>query len=134
MNEFILQLITFIHILFVLFVIITPFTNSNYLLLIYVIVIPFVMLHWVMNDNTCILTIMEKHARKQLYGEDTKTEDCFTCRLIEPVYDFNKNYSSMSTAIYIITIVLWLIAVYKLYSKYRSGEISSLYDLFTFSS
>ena len=130
MNELCLQMIRLIHILVILFIVIVPFMSSTYLLLLYVIIVPFIMIHWILNDNTCILTIIEKNIRQQVYGTQPKKEECFTCQLIEPIYDFNKNYQSMSTAIYVITIVLWLIAVYKLYSKYKGGEIKSLYDLF----
>ncbi len=131
MNEFILKLITLIHILVILFIVIVPFTSSTYLLLLHVIVVPFIMLHWLINDNTCVLTIIEKNMREKMYGE-AKTEDCFTCRLIEPIYDFKNDYSSFSTIIYIVTFALWAISVYKLYSKYSSGEISSMKDLFKF--
>jgi hypothetical protein len=130
MNKLCLQLITFIHILFILFVIVIPFTNNNYFLLLHAIIVPFVMLHWILNDNTCILTIIEKNMREQLYGVVPDKEECFTCQLIEPIYDFKNNYESMSTAIYLITIGLWFISVYKLYSKWQSGEITSLSDFF----
>jgi len=130
MNELFLQLITFIHILFILFVIIVPFTNSTYFLLLHAIIVPFIMLHWVMNDNTCVLTIIEKSLREQMYGVKPKKDECFTCSLIEPIYDFKNNYESMSTAIYIITIVLWGISIYKLYAKWQCGEIKSFNDLF----
>ena len=132
MNELFLQLITFIHILLILFIIIVPFTNSNYLLLLHVIIIPFIMLHWVLNDNTCVLTLIEKNIREQLYGTKPEKDECFTCNLIEPIYDFKKNYQSMSTIIYIITFVLWSISVYKLYSKWHNGEIKTFSDLFTY--
>lgn len=130
--EFQLQIISFVHILLILFIIIIPFTNSNYLLLIHAIIVPFIVLHWLMNDNTCILTIIEKNLREQYYGVVPTKEECFTCQLIEPIYDFKNNYESMSSAIYIITIILWGISVYKLYSKYMSGEITNFDDLFTF--
>lgn len=132
MNEFCLQLITFVHILLILFIVIVPFTNSNYLLLLNSIIVPFIVLHWILNDNTCVLTMIEKNIRKQLYGTDPKKEDCFMCQLIEPVYDFNSNYKSMSLFIYIVTLTLWSICVYKLYSKWNSGEIKTFNDLFSF--
>jgi hypothetical protein len=129
MNEIILKFITIVHILLILFVIGIPFTNSNYFLLLHAVFIPFMILHWVCNDNTCVLTVIEKYVRKQLYGE-VDSDKCFTCKLIEPVYDVNKNYKSFSKAIYIITIGLWLMSTCKLYYKYKVGNISSLRDLF----
>lgn len=132
MNELFLKLITFIHILIILFIVIVPFTNSNYFLLLHAIVVPFIMIHWILNDNTCVLTLLEKNIREQLYGIAPKKDECFTCNLIEPIYDFKSNYESMSAAIYIITLVLWGISVYKLYSKWKCGEIKTFTDLFTF--
>jgi hypothetical protein len=110
------------------FVVVTPFTNSNYFLFLHVIIIPFMMFHWVLNDNTCFLTLVEKYLRTQA-GQNIKNEDCFTCRLIEPIYDFEKDNKTLSDIIYIITIFLWVLSFTKLYNKYTNGEISSIYDL-----
>lgn len=131
MNELFLQIITFVHILVILFIIIVPFTSCNYLLLLYIIVVPFIVFHWVINDNTCALTLLEQHVRSELYGEPTNRNDCFTARLIEPIYDFANDYQSFSTAIYIGVFLLWALAVYKLYAKYRDGELRTFADLFT---
>lgn len=132
MNEFFLQLITLIHILVILFIILVPFTNNTYLLVLYVVIVPFIVLHWVLNNNTCALTLLERHVRKQLYGYEPSKDECFMSQLIEPIYDFNSNYESFSTAIYIATFILWAIAVYKLYIKYHTGEIKTWSDLFQF--
>jgi hypothetical protein len=129
MNEIILKLIVFIHIMYILFVVITPFVNYNYFLLLHFICVPFMMLHWLCNDNTCALTIIERNIKKKL-NKDYTDDDCFTCKLIEPVYDFKKNNSNYQVFIYGITIFLWLITTCKLYSKYQTGDISQFQDLF----
>src|SRR4029079_19804711 len=103
-KEILLKFITLIHILFVLFIVLAPFSNSNYILILHFIFVPFMILHWILNDNTCVLTIIERNLRKKMYGEEQyDDEDCFTCRLIELVYDFKKNYETFSKFIYIIT-------------------------------
>lgn len=129
MLELLLRVITLIHIIFVLFVVGTPLLNSNYLLFLHSIFVPFMMIHWMCNDNTCILTIIEKKLRQEINGKFDKDE-CITCKIIEPVYDFRKNYSTFSKIIYTVTIVLWLLGVVKLYCKYQSGSITSFQDLF----
>lgn len=129
MKDILLQLITLLHVIFVIFVVVTPFIGSNYFLFIYSIFIPFMILHWICNDNTCVLTIIERKLRKEIYGK-VDEEDCVTCRLIEPIYDFRKNYKSFSMIIYGITILLWFIAVGKLYSRYSDGSIKGVNDLF----
>ena len=115
--------------MFVLFVVVAPFTSSTYLLFLHFIFVPFMVLHWALNDNTCILTVIERKLRKEIYGE-TNDDDCITCKLIEPVYDFRSNYQTFSTIIYTITILLWLISAGKLFYKYHTGGISSFKDLF----
>lgn len=129
MYKLVLDLILGLHILFVLFVVLTPFFGNNYCLMLHGIVVPFMMLHWVLNDNSCALTIIEKSIRQQLYGEVNDSE-CFMCHLIEPIYDFKNNYDSFSNIIYIVTFSLWFISAYKLTCKFRAGEITSLNDLF----
>lgn len=123
-------MIQLLHFIFVLFVLLVPLTNSNYLLFLHSIFIPFLILHWICNDNTCVLTIIERKLRKDIYKEDYVEEDCLTCQLIEPVYDFKKNYQGFTNIIYAITISLWVISAIKLYSKYKAGDISKFKDLF----
>lgn len=128
MDETFAKLIKLIHILIILYVIIIPFTNSKYLLLLHSVFVPFMILHWVTNNNTCVLTTVERQLRSN--EKKLKDEDCFTCQLIEPIFDFKKNYSAFSTSIYILTIALWSVSSCKLYRKYKTGEITKLKDLF----
>lgn len=129
MKELLLKIITLIHILFIIFVVVTPFTNSNYFLFIHAIFIPFLIIHWICNDNTCILTIIERKIRKEVYGKYDE-DDCITCRLIEPVYDFRKNYKTFTIIIYVVTILLWSLSIGKLFGKYNTGSIKNYKDLF----
>ena len=128
LNELLLNIIWFCHVLVICFIVGIPFFGSYYFLFMHVIFVPFIIFHWLLNDNTCVLTLMEFELRKKL-GHDIKKEDCFTSRLINPVYDFTQNYNDWSLLIYIITIFLWLIAVFKLYNGYMNGNIKNLLDL-----
>ena len=87
------------------------------------------MFHWYLNDNTCMLSEIEKKMRADIQGEPVDESDCFTCNLINPVYDFKSNYEQYSKLIYLITIILWSIAFNKLYAAYKTGDIDSIYDL-----
>ena len=115
--------------MFILFIVITPFTNINYFILIHAIVVPFLMIHWICNDNTCILTIIERRLRKEIYGTNND-DDCITCRLIEPIYDFRANYATFSVFIYGITTLLWLISCGVIVYKYKIGELNRVQDIF----
>ena len=130
MKDILLKIITLLHVLFVIFVVITPFIDSNYFLFIHSIFIPFLILHWICNDNTCVLTIIERKLRKEIKKTDDIDDDCITCKLIEPVYDFRKNYKTFTILIYGITLSLWSISICRLLHKYNNNTISEFKDLF----
>ena len=129
MEKLLLYIVILLHALFVMFVVVTPFYGNNYFLMLHAIIVPFVMFHWYLNDNTCALTLMEQKIRQNLYGSVPDPNDCFTYRLIAPVYDFKKNNSDNSSVIYIITIALWFYTLLRLYLNNRNGKLSSLDDL-----
>ena len=126
-DKLFLNIIMFVHFIVVCLVIGVPFFGNNYLLFMHSICVPFMMLHWIINDNTCVLSIMEIELRKKL-DLPIKKKDCFTCQLIEPIYDFKANNEKWTWYIYIATISLWLITMYKLCSMYQRGEIVSMND------
>jgi len=128
-NDSLLILINIIHLIVIIFVLAAPFSNSNYLILLHIIVVPFIMLHWLLNNNTCCLTVAEKYIRQKTICEKIKEEDCFTYQLVAPIYDFSKNHEAFSTFIYILTTCVWLLSVYKISSKISTGQIKNLNDL-----
>lgn len=128
LDTVLLNLIMFCHFVVVCLVIGVPFFGNNYLLFMHSICVPFMMLHWITNDNTCVLSLMELELRKKLDMPLDKKE-CFTCQLIDPIYDFNANNKEWTEYIYVITTCLWFITLYKLYSMYKRGEIQTTNDL-----
>ena len=126
-----LVIITILHIIVILFVLITPFTNYNYFLFMHTIIVPFIMLHWYLNNNTCSLTVAEKEIRKRMNGgnKNVNDDECYTYKFIAPIYDFNKNHEKYSQFIYMLTTGLWFISLYKLYKKYSDGSIKNIMDL-----
>ena len=129
-NNFILGLINLIHLLVILFVIIVPFTNYTFLLMIHAVIVPFIMLHWVLNNDTCAITEAERFVRIQLNGGNpVKDTECFTHNLVGPIYNFiseNPDYSKITWG---ITISLWLITMFKLNLSYQKGNIQKLFNL-----
>ena len=116
-----------IHIIVLIFVIVAPFTNSNYLLFMHSILVPFIMLHWLLNNDSCAVTMIEKYARGG--GSVVNNEDCISYKIVGPIYNLTKDYADHSKLTWITTIILWLISVGKLYNKYRTGEIKKIKDL-----
>ena len=114
MNQHAITLIKMIHIILIGCVVIIPWLNNTMLSSMYFISIPFLLLHWVTNNDTCVLSIMERIIR----GLDSK-DDCFICNVLEPV--FKINHLPVAEVIYVITIALWLYVSYNLY--YNNEEI-----------
>lgn len=92
-NTFIANLIYFLHILFIGFLIIIPFTKYTGLLFLHLIFVPFIFFHWITNNNTCVLTTLEKKIRKFDNEEDEKKES-FTYNLINPIFKFTNEPKS----------------------------------------
>ena len=129
LNDSLVMLINIIHLIVIIFVLSAPFSDSNYLMLLHIIVVPFIVLHWLLNNNTCCLTVAEKYIRENSSGTTIKEDDCFTYKLVAPIYDFNKDHQAFSTFIYILTISLWFISVYNVSSKICNNQINSIRDL-----
>lgn len=133
MYDYALTFITVLHYIFLMFVVITPFTNSNYFLTLHAFVIPFMVLHWIIENDTCALTVAEIYIREQMGGAPVDKTESFVHRIVGPVYNFNCENSTSKTSsfmIYLVTLVLWLLTINKLYKKYQNGEISEYQDLF----
>jgi hypothetical protein len=89
------------------------------------------MLHWLVNDNTCVLSTLEHKIREKFNGGiKIDKNECFTAKLINPIYDFKENNKDYSSLIYILTTGLWLTSIGKLYHRYCTGKITSLQDFF----
>ena len=121
-----LRLVVLIHTLFLLFVCFTPFLGNNYFLCLHLMAVPFMMIHWVMNDNNCALTLLEANVRRTLYGVMPRKNDCFIHKIIAPIYDFNDDHS---VAIYASTISLWFISFCRLWYNRQNGRFNGLQDL-----
>lgn len=128
-DKFMLTFIIFVHVIIVLFFILVPFIGTDCLLFLHFIFLPFILLHWVHNDNSCMLTIIEQALREKISGQPVDTKDCFFGRIIEPIYDFKSNYKQYTVCIYSFTIALWLISASKLIHNYKLGKITSIIQL-----
>jgi hypothetical protein len=96
------NIISFLHLLFILFVTITPFVvNHPVGLLYYCFILFFLGIHWYTNDDTCVLTLIESKLRGK------KSTDTFMGKLISPIYKISH------VEIHIFTAFLFLFALYK---------------------
>ena len=123
-NDILASVICVIHIIIFLLIFIIPFTNSNYLLFCYITIVPFIEVHWLLNDDTCCLTVLEKYLR----GVDDT--DCFTNKILSPIYKFPSNNKTVSLLSYTFINLLLSIVVSKLVYKFETKQITSLSDLY----
>ena len=117
-NKLALGIINSSHIAFTSFAILTPFTSNQYYLGLHATAMPFVMLHWYINNNTCCITLMERQLKSRIYEKPIPMDDCISYRIIAPIYDFKKNNIDRSRMIYFITGSLWGCTMAKLFWKY----------------
>jgi len=116
-------LIQIIHILVILFIFLTPLFESEYMLTLHMVLIPFIMLHWLTNQTVCALTEIEKMVRGEASDEGTffgklmtpiyKSES-FIGRLAAPFHTF-KDEDEEKRAVWIGLILLWIITLLRLY-------------------
>ena len=104
------RIIQFIHLLFVLFIILTPFFGNEYMLSLHFLFIPLMLAHWTTNQSTCVLTEVEKFVRGSKVDDDT-----FFGKVIGPVYKF-KTQREENLFVWTAAITLWLITLVKLQS------------------
>lgn len=100
-----------LHLLFVAWVLITPFTHNEPMLVLHLVILPFLWFHWWMNDDTCALTLMERHLR------GVPSTESFFHNLVSPVYKIKD--SDLQSMSWLITVVLWLVTLSKVMKRPR---------------
>jgi hypothetical protein len=91
--------------------------------------IPFLLSHWGLNNDVCSLTVAEELLTKKIYGNYEESE-CITCQIIKPVYNIMETKEQFSGFIWISTLILWMIVMFKIYYMVHNKRISSPIDLF----
>lgn len=108
-----------LHWAFVIFMAWAPFSSNRTALVMHALVTPFLWLHWILNDDTCALTLLEKKIR----GLEDDSHSFFYA-LVSPVYKVRD--ADVRVACWVASIVLWLITI----SKVRWADVL---DVFGFS-
>ena len=129
MNCVLKFIVLLVHLIIIGFIVLTPFVGNTYLLIMHALVVPFIILHWVLKNNTCAIVIFEQMTREKITGCKIKSSDCISGKIVEPVYDFCNNYDDYQTVIYLSTIILWILGSVKLYRNFASGKIKSINDI-----
>lgn len=105
-----IAMINVLHIIIVTYVLVVPFfpakMNMAPIFLVHVGMTMSMIIHWILNDDTCCLTVMESTLR----GVPKQTS--FMHRLISPFYNMNEDTVGNVTTI--LTFVLLFISLVKL--------------------
>lgn len=115
----ILALITMmIHYILVMFIIITPFTGGLHALIVHIASSVSILFHWVVNNDTCCLTLLENKLR------GVESSSSFINGVVSPIYKFAED--DVNKLSYITLTVLCGISAYNLHKilekKRKSGE------------
>jgi hypothetical protein len=84
--EFIANLIFILHVLIFLFVVTVPFIGPDMLVLMNLVFMLGILVHWICNNNICVLTVIEKSIRGTPHDDQT-----FFGKLFGGVYTFGKD-------------------------------------------
>lgn len=113
------NIVSVFHGLVVLFVIITPFFDIPYFLILHFTFCVSLLVHWYGNSNVCSLSMLESKLRGLDYTES------FTHKFVAPIYDVSK--TTWSRICYIVTIILMSISAYKIYQSPKWKEAVQCY-------
>ena len=101
-----MNIIFWIHLVFLIGILVVPFTNNRRNLEFYSILIPFLFYHWSVNDDTCALTQMEMIITGQ------HKEETFMHRVVSPIYKMEDNEVNNLTKT--VFFFLWAFVQYRL--------------------
>lgn len=116
-----------LHFLLVVFILGAPFFGDAYLQTMHLLVVPFIMVHWITNQSVCALTEMEKLATGKECDEET-----FFGQVVGPVYKFN-TIEDENYFLWAVLIALWSITLFRLHNTgfaYLRHEIAVLRSRF----
>jgi len=104
----VIKFIQFLHLLLCLFIILGPFfIKDKEILIFYILVVSFIIFHWVLSSDVCALTLLEQ------WITGNSSESTFIGRIVKPVYNVTNKHITC------ITVFLLLIAITRLIRMYK---------------
>lgn len=89
-----------VHVLIVAFFVCAPFSRNCDMIVMHAIMVPFLYVHWLTNNDTCALTEVEK-----LLSKKTQNTETFVGSIVSPVYKIE------SGDVKILTLLLWVFSL-----------------------
>lgn len=113
------NLVWVLHMIFVAWVVLVPWFGSWDMTLLHAMVIPFLFVHWTLNDDTCFLTLLESSLR------GVPRAASFMHQLVSPIYKLHDDQTSKG--VWVLSAVLWCLSVHRLRTKYPA-EVNFAYQ------
>lgn len=110
MNEFAADIIWLLHILFVAWFVLTPFSSNENMLVLHAMMAPFLWLHWYTMRDECSLTMLEMKLRGL-----TECKQSFFWNVVSPIYKIKD--ADIRSASWGISIILWMITMSKILER-----------------
>lgn len=101
------SIIRLIHIVLIMFILLGIFFEKKELVRIHAAILLSIMVHWILNNNSCFLTVLEK----KIYGIENN-EETFIYQIVSPIYTVNDD--EISKLVYLFTFFIYSYSVYKL--------------------
>lgn len=115
-----LHLVQLVHFIGIIWMIIIPFQDEVNLLVVHVSASLSILIHWLANDNTCFLSMVEAKIR------GIPKNSGFIHSLIAPIYDMNK--IQINCFAYAALFLLAIISIYKIVTSQRWKNMLKLYS------
>jgi len=106
MSALLANLVWLLHMAFIAWMVMVPFSDNEPMLVLHLFTVPFLWFHWIMNDDTCSLTLIEMKLR----GLET-CEKSFFYSLVSPVY--KPKDDDVRAVAWVAAIGLWLVTLSK---------------------
>lgn len=112
LNTFLANVIAVLHVLFIVWFTIAPFTNSPPMLVLHFITYPFLLLHWATNVDSCCLTLVEQKLR------GVESDRSFFHNLVSPIYLLSAvPDKDLRQGVTLAAGLLWLVTVNKMLTR-----------------
>lgn len=103
MTELAAGLVSALHLCFVVFMAWAPFSGNRAALVMHLVVTPLLWVHWSLNDDSCVLTLLETKLR----GVDSSQS--FVHSLVSPVYKVRD--ADMRAVCWVASLALWAVTL-----------------------
>lgn len=101
-------LVALTHVLVVAFACCAPWSSVPWVVAMHAILMPFMWVHWLLNDDTCALSQLEAHFRGVPVGSS------FVHRLVSPLYMVHEQ--DVNASVWLVSVALWCVSVYRLFN------------------